>query len=46
MPGLDPGIHSATSSYVPRVNGMDRRVKPGDDVALGVLNRSAALASV
>jgi hypothetical protein len=37
MPGLDPGIHAheaATSAVVPgRRNGVDRRVKPGDDGA-------------
>jgi hypothetical protein len=32
MPGLDPGIHAVTLR--PQTgNGMERRVKPGDDVS-------------
>ncbi len=31
MPGLDPGIHSVTPQSERDRDGMDRRVKPGDD---------------
>jgi hypothetical protein len=31
MPGLDPGIHPATLTASTRRNGMDCRVKPGND---------------
>jgi diaminopimelate epimerase len=31
MPGLDPGIHSVTPTARRDRDGMDRRVKPGDD---------------
>jgi hypothetical protein len=31
MPGLDPGIHSVTVSDNRRRDGMDCRVKPGND---------------
>jgi hypothetical protein len=30
MPGLDPGIHAISSQQV-SANGMDCRVKPGND---------------
>jgi hypothetical protein len=33
MPGLDLGINAATSRRVEEINGMDCRVKPGNDVA-------------
>jgi hypothetical protein len=31
MPGLDPGIHAVTAQIVEKANGMDCRVKPGND---------------
>jgi hypothetical protein len=31
MPGLDPGIHSATPVGIRCRHGMDCRVKPGND---------------
>jgi hypothetical protein len=34
MPGLDPGIHAVPLPPAFEANGMDRRVKPGDDEKL------------
>jgi hypothetical protein len=31
MPGLDPGIHTVTPPRRVKANGMDCRVKPGND---------------
>jgi hypothetical protein len=31
MPGLDPGIHAKCASTRCKSNGMDCRVKPGND---------------
>jgi hypothetical protein len=31
MPGLDPDIHSGTAAGFRKCDGMDRRIKSGDD---------------